>query len=323
MSPNRIFNRSLKRLATTVMLAAAISGGPLAVRASAVVPGGNGMIAFTSDRTGQQEIYTTKPDGSGLRQLTHSEAGIETSHPAWSPDGEWVVFNRDNHVGVDLWLIDRAGHREHQLTHLDSVSAEPAWAPDGSRIVFQHVDDTTGMQDLYTIKPDGTGLTRITNTPDADEVLASYSPDGKSLAYGYITQSGTATLSHVRVSDAAGGNGHDITPDAINGGRPGWSPDGKHIVFSSNNNGEIGVEQSLYTIDPDGSNLQLVLRGLAGSAGDTFPSYSPNGRSITFTAGSTSGAADIFVMRADGTGVRDITPHTGGSGEADSDWQSR
>jgi hypothetical protein len=49
------------------------------------------VIEFTSFRDGDFEIYTVKPDGSGVRQLTHTKGN--DAHGIWSADGEWIVFS--------------------------------------------------------------------------------------------------------------------------------------------------------------------------------------------------------------------------------------
>jgi Tol biopolymer transport system component len=49
------------------------------------------VIAFTSNRDGDWEIYTIRPDGTGLARLTHSPGN--DAHSAWSPDGRWIAFS--------------------------------------------------------------------------------------------------------------------------------------------------------------------------------------------------------------------------------------
>lgn len=49
------------------------------------------LIAFTSHRDGDYEIYTIRPDGTGLTRLTSSPS--HDAHPAWSPDGQWITFS--------------------------------------------------------------------------------------------------------------------------------------------------------------------------------------------------------------------------------------
>ena len=126
-------------------------------------------IAFlrtAPDRPGNVgAIFLVHPDGSDLRRV--SPPGLAVSSGSWSPDGEWIAF-----AGVDaeLYLIhpDGSGLRTVPLGLVDGRPQQPRWAPDGTALVFTvQIKDTN---DVYTVRPDGSDLLRITNTPDADEL---------------------------------------------------------------------------------------------------------------------------------------------------------
>jgi len=93
-------------------------------------------IAFTSNRDGDYEIYTVRPNGKGLVRLTHSPGN--DAHPAWSPDGEWIVFasNRtgfkDETGGMsdgEIFVMRADGTEVRQLTENAFEDGTPAWRP--------------------------------------------------------------------------------------------------------------------------------------------------------------------------------------------------
>jgi TolB protein len=284
----------------------------------AAFPGSNGRLVVASDAVGHFQLFTATPDGRDIRQITHGDA--DSFHPAWSANGQWVVFNRatpDN--VVELWVVRGDGTDAHQVTHLGGQALEPAWAPDGSRIVFQFNTPNDPDQDLYTIKLDGTGLHRLTNTPDSAEVLAKFSPDGRWLVYGFATFARNDIYSRLRISKADGSDVHDITPQSWNAARPDWSPDGTRIIFS-NNYGRF-KPASLFTVRPDGSDLRRLTTAPANTLGDTFAVFSPDGRRVSFIS-DRNGTFDVFVMNADGSALHDVTPPNS-SDETRVDWQPR
>ena len=69
--------------------------------------GGSGLIAFVSDRDGNQEIYVMNADGSGLTSLTNNAA--DDYDPAWSPDGRQIAFYSDRDGNWEIYLMNADG----------------------------------------------------------------------------------------------------------------------------------------------------------------------------------------------------------------------
>jgi Tol biopolymer transport system component len=117
-------------------------------------------IAFTATRNGAQKVWTMNADGSGATQLT-TDAGFDVN-PTWSPDGTQIAFTRYNAAapsnGWDVVIVPVAGGAPVRLT-LPGDQLLPAWSPDGQYIaVTGTILAGQGPQNLYTLRPDGSGL---------------------------------------------------------------------------------------------------------------------------------------------------------------------
>jgi len=85
------------------------------------------QIAFVSNVSGNDEIWTIHRDGSGARQLTWDSAGLWDKHPSWSPDGSKIVFwsNRTGHR--QIWVMDADGSNVHSLSTTGYDDWNPSW----------------------------------------------------------------------------------------------------------------------------------------------------------------------------------------------------
>ena len=152
--------------AMSVAAAAALSLTMLPGTASAAFPGQNGRIAFESGRTDEFDIYTAKPDGSDVQQLTGSI--MEDHRPRWSPDGTRIVFFRKFGDGpANIWVMNADGSDLTRLTATKASEEDPAWSPDGERIVFWRASQSHAA-DLWIMDADGSNQHRLTSSPASD-----------------------------------------------------------------------------------------------------------------------------------------------------------
>ncbi len=118
-------------------------------------------IAFTSDRGGSPQIYIMDADGSNVRRLTYS--GNYNTSAAWAPQGDWVAYTCRNDAGFLKVCADRIdGQQSLNITEGGAWDDEsPSWAANGREVVF--TSNRLGKDQIFAIRPDGTGLIRLTS----------------------------------------------------------------------------------------------------------------------------------------------------------------
>ena len=138
---------------------------------------------FQERRTGTASIMRIRRDGTGLEALT--DGSIHSGFPSFSADGTKIVYRVYSEQEKGLRILNLADRTTQVLTtEPDNL---PGWSPDGSRIVFTRRVDAVNF-DVYTIRPNGTDLRRLT-TSGANDGHAIWTYDGKILwssgAYGF------------------------------------------------------------------------------------------------------------------------------------------
>ena len=141
-----------------------------------------GLGAFFGNMVGRaatvSNIALVNADGSNLQLLTTGD--VNDGFPSWSPDGRQLVYRSAGAIGKGLRILDVSTKQTKVLTDGSYVDNFPSWSPDGSTISFTR--NTQGNYDIFTVRPDGSGLRRLTTDP-ANEAHSTWSPDGDWIAF--------------------------------------------------------------------------------------------------------------------------------------------
>jgi TolB protein len=230
-------------------------------------------IAFVSERDGNAEIYTMRPDGSDLRRLTDNSAA--DTEPAWSPDGKGIAFVSDRDGQPEIYRMDRDGQNQRRLTHSTGFSVGPAWSSGGLRIGFH--SDRDGNVEIYQMYADTLRPMRLTHNLNVDAYLA-WSPDGQQIAY-HIEDDGNWDI---YVMDVDGSHAQRLTSDPDRDWLPAWAsfPDvsGNVIIFW----GKRNSEWRLYAYRFDTQAAEAISRAIDVGEGCSRPALSSDYRNLVF-----------------------------------------
>jgi Tol biopolymer transport system component len=123
-------------------------------------------IAFISDRTGIEQVYTMYADGDRQTQLTFQPVAHDQL-PDWRPDGRQIAYAQGNPgVTEKIWVMNADGSDQHQVSSGAADDFGPAWSPDGRNIAFVR-DYLNGDRPVMVLNPS-----------DGDDAHPIYDPTG-------------------------------------------------------------------------------------------------------------------------------------------------
>ena len=140
------------------------------------------LILFSLESDAPDWPYSAHPDGTGLRRLVNLPGKIAIE-PSFSPDGERIAFevstyDAEGNGSIYAANVDGTGIRRLTRGHDDR---QPNWSPKGDRIVFQRRKGE--VWDVWTIRPNGSGVRNVTKTRRISETDIAWAPDGKRLVF--------------------------------------------------------------------------------------------------------------------------------------------
>jgi len=249
-------------------------------------------------------LWIINVETGAKRQLFAGDA----VQPNWSPNGKRIAFWA-LHAGSgrrDIWTITTNGDAPVQITNDEALDWNPVWSPDGKFLYF--ASNRSGSMNFWRVPIDQTsgkilGEIEPVTTPSTYSQHLNFSNNGNQLIY--VQKSESVNLFQRdwdAVQEKIGNEEKSITQGSRFISAPDLSTDGTMFVYSSQ--GE--KQEDLFLLGKDGTTRQLT----NDSFNDRSPQWSPDGNLIAFYS-DRSGRFEIWIVNADGSGLRQITYTSG------------
>jgi hypothetical protein len=231
---------------------------------------------------------------------------LVSAPPAFGATGKIVFASNRADGNRELYAVNADGSGEHRLTFNNLFERAPAWSSDGSRIAFAG-QAPDGNWDIYTVDASGGDLRRLTTDPERDD-NPRWTSDGR-----LVWQHGPFNCPCQEWIMNADGTGVVQLPFAGNVITADPSPHGQKIAYAT----DAGGSWSLHVAQLNGKADKQITTGPA-AFGDFNPRWAPSGSDLSFLRDNTGNNNDIYVVKENGQGLRQVT-NTPGDNEF---WQS-
>jgi Tol biopolymer transport system component len=199
----------------------------------------------------------------------------------------WIVFVSSSEQTTrpfQLFRVRLSGTGLEQVTYGRRNADDPAFSPDGRRLAFTRLGEG-----IFTVKPDGTGLRRL--TPGAADRYPVWSPDGSAIAFLRAYRNEL----RLYVMRANGRQQHRLRLTPAPASRPSWAPNGRSLF--------VEADGRLLQVDARTGKVQRRLRlSVELAPSDAVPTFSPNGRRVVYVgrrpepAGCERSACEVFAL---------------------------
>jgi Tol biopolymer transport system component len=254
-------------------------------------------------------LFVIDADGTNQRRVPGcgkprwpSCGDFNGSQIAWSPNGSELVLPRRRSLYV--FNVDRGSFR--RLTACGSgkcFDMHPTWAPNGRRILFVRYR-TPFTESLWTVRPDGSGLTRLTRKLLGAAGNPVWTPDSRRIAFDV----GDNLDARIYVMSADGSNQRVLRRGAgdTGPGVPAWSPDGRRVAYLTTPGLPARYRAAIWIVNVDGTGRRLLYRSACCIGTWGRPRWSPDGKWLVFGVGLSEDRArsGIYLIQADGTRLR-------------------
>ena len=253
------------------------------------------VVVSHADEKGVLQLYRVKEDGSGRRQLTHSERGCLM--PACSPDGRKLVYVQQGAHGLSLWISDVNGRNARVLVD-EGINLMPSWLPDSRHIVWMKTRlgrDPSRKSQIHLLNTETGESRRLFSDPEQlkfSNSMPAVSPTGDRIAF-VSNRGGDMRIwvsgldgSNARRASPPNAECHEWIRAPITQKVPAWSPDGKWIAYwegvemahlsrftgvpNPQRDREILKTSHVWVVSKDGKSRRQVGRG-------DDPTWSPDG----------------------------------------------
>jgi eukaryotic-like serine/threonine-protein kinase len=280
-----------------------LTAGSSRDRQPAYSPDG-GQVVFSSNRSGNLDLWALSTTTGALRQLTDDPA--QDWDPAFTPDGKHILWSSDRSGNLEIWMAGADGSGARQVSRDGADAENPTATPDGAWIVYGSGDPA--KNGIWKIRPDGSGAARLVPGFYSN---AEVSPDSRFATFVKLdiarpmNSIGAVEIATGRLIPFEIQAHYRLGPDAsrVQMGRSRWLPDGKAIAWiGEDENGRTGVFAQDFVPGRDTSSTRRKLAGFSPDYVTESFGISPDGRTLALSTLTRFGGLMIA------EGVPDVEP---------------